>query len=376
MAPHHQSRAATSTDPLTAIDLFAGAGGFSLGLRAAGFRILGAADNWTPAMASYRTNFLDHPIVDVDLGAVNGRKLTRALGVAVGDVDLVVGGPPCQGFSIQRIGPDQDARNHLILCFAEHVSTLRPRMFIMENVAGLLGRRGRELVHAFEARLRKAGYAITRSVVDAQDYGVPQRRKRVVFCGWLPTVPPPLWPPRSGRARSTVRDAIGDLPPPPKDPTAETQDPLHRRSRLSDLNLERLRHIPPGGGFEDLPVALRVDCHKAGAARIGHRNVYGRLHADAPAATITARFDSFTRGQFAHPTEHRNITLREGARLQTFPDDFKFTGSREDIAVQIGNAVPPLLAEVLARAARASLLSERAALSGGPVQLLLTAETG
>ncbi len=103
--------------------------------------------------------------------------------------------------------------------------------------------------------------------------------------------------------------------------------------------------------MENLPVHLRVDCHKAGAEKIGHRYVYGRLAADRPAGTITARFDSFTRGKFAHPLQDRNITLREGARLQTFPDGFGFKGNQEDIACQIGNAVPPVLAEALARAA-------------------------
>jgi DNA (cytosine-5)-methyltransferase 1 len=118
---------------------------------------------------------------------------------------------------------------------------------------------------------------------------------------------------------------------------------------MSQTNQERLRHIPPGGGFESLPVELRVDAHKGGADRIGHRNVYGRLAADKPAATITARFDSFTRGKFAHPLEDRNITLREGARLQTFPDDYQFVGSQEEVAALIGNAVPVMLAEAIGR---------------------------
>jgi DNA (cytosine-5)-methyltransferase 1 len=120
--------------------------------------------------------------------------------------------------------------------------------------------------------------------------------------------------------------------------------------KLSQRNVERLRHIPPGGGFENLPVELRVDCHKGGADKIGHRNVYGRLSPDQPANTITARFDSFTRGKFAHPFEDRNITLREGARLQTFDDGFTFEGSQEDIAAQIGNAVPPRLSTVIGKA--------------------------
>jgi len=350
----------------TAVDLFAGAGGLSLGLQRAGFRIVCAVENWAPAVASYRRNF-DHPLVDVDLGSVRATELPPLLGVRPGEVDLVLGGPPCQGFSIQRIGPDADARNNLAVVFADDVAALLPRMFIMENVPGLLGARGRELVADLERRWSRAGYLVRRVVIDAQDYGVPQRRRRVVFCGWRKGTPSPTWPPQPAAARrTTVWEAIGDLPSPPPDLSPPPEDPLHRRTRLSELNQERLRHIPPGGGFEDLPVRLRVDCHKGGAARIGHRNVYGRLAPGEPSATITARFDSFTRGQFAHPSEDRNITLREGARLQTFPDTFMFVGTQEEIAAQIGNAVPPTLAEALAREAYASLTGEEPRHPGGP----------
>src|SRR6185436_18146634 len=129
----------------------------------------------------------------------------------------------------------------------------------------------------------------------------------------------------------------------------------HRRTRLSALNLARLQHIPPGGGMEDLPIQLRADCHRDGPDKIGHRKVYGRLDPEAPAATITARFDSFTRGRFAHPFEDRNITLREGARLQTFPDTFAFKGTQEEIAALIGNSVPPRLAKEVGTALAAFL---------------------
>lgn len=134
---------------------------------------------------------------------------------------------------------------------------------------------------------------------------------------------------------------------------------------MSALNIKRLQHIPPGGGFEDLPVELRVDCHKQGAAKIGHRNVYGRLSPNQPASTITARFDSFTRGRFGHPTKLRNITLREGARLQGFSDSHRFVGTQEEIAALIGNAVPPPLAYVMGRAAFDYL--ERLASGDAPV---------
>ena len=340
-------------DPPLAIDLFCGAGGLSLGLQQAGFRVAAAAERWAPAARSYRLNFPTHTLLEIDLGEVEPAELAQAVGLSPGAIDLVAGGPPCQGFSIQRIGEDADPRNHLVLKFGDFIRYLRPKMFMMENVPGLLGKRGRELAETFRSQMIAAGYTVSSQVIDAADFGVPQRRRRVVFCGWrTATVAPFHFPPPElvEADHRTVRDAIGDLPSPPADYSPHPDDPLHRWMRVSELNERRLRHIPPGGGFESLPVELRVDCHKGGAERIGHRYVYGRLHPDEPAATITARFDSFTRGKFAHPVAHRNITLREGARLQTFPDGFRFEGSQEEIAAQIGNAVPPLLAHKLGSA--------------------------
>lgn len=337
---------------LKAIDLFCGAGGLSLGLQAAGFDILFAADSWKVATRAYSLNF-SHPILTVDLASTPASSLWRSAGRTSTEVDVVVGGPPCQGFSVQRIGPDLDHRNHMVLEFARLVSEIRPRMFLMENVPGLLGKRGRTLATAFEEQMDAAGYLVNAFSVNAAAYGVPQIRKRVMYVGTLRNAlstfrfPGPSHV--SGDFR-TVADAIGDLPSPPVDLTPTPTDRLHRRTRLSELNQKRINLVPPGGGMMDLPPELRVDCHKAGADRIGHRFVYGRMAPGEPAPTITARFDSFTRGKFGHPWEHRNITLREGARLQTFPDSFRFEGSQEEIAALIGNAVPPLLAEVVLRA--------------------------
>lgn len=361
----------------TAVDLFCGAGGFSLGLERAGFDVRLAVDSWQLAVDTYARNFR-HPVVCGDLSAMSGRKLLRHARAKKGEIDLVVGGPPCQGFSIQRIGPDHDIRNSLVLEYARLLAEIAPRLFVMENVPGLMGRRGAELVQAFLDAVDEAGYETESHVVNAADYGAPQMRKRVVVLGWRrsdsgPFALPP--PKRSPDSYVTVGDAIGDLPSPPTPDETKPHDPLHRQTRLSELNRERLRHIPPGGGMENLPVHLRVDCHKAGAEKIGHRYVYGRLAADRPAGTITGRFDSFTRGRFAHPVEDRNITLREGARLQTFPDTFGFKGNQEDIACQIGNAVPPVLAEALGRAAlhalKATLPIERGDQKRRPGQLVL-----
>jgi DNA (cytosine-5)-methyltransferase 1 len=336
----------------SALDLFCGAGGFSNGLVTAGFRVAGAIDNWPIALATYRANF-SHPVHQEDIAKLSSARLSRLTGLASGELGLLVGGPPCQGFSVQRIGSDTDQRNHLVLEFARVVEDFRPRLFFMENVPGLLGKRGHALVSLFLKKLERAGYSIEHRIINAAEYGVPQLRKRVVFAGWLKEQPAFTFPlPVFERDRfKSVAEAFAGLPEPPMDLTPCPGDRLHRRTKLSSLNQVRMEAIPPGGGMQDLPDSLKVACHLVGADKIGHRYVYGRLAPHLPASTITARFDSFTRGKFGHPVVARNITLREGARLQSFPDSFLFHGTQEEVAAQIGNAVPPMVSEVLAKAA-------------------------
>ena len=335
---------------LTAIDLFCGAGGLSAGLAEAGFHVVGALDSWEAAIRSYQRNF-PHPVVLCDIRSMTVSDFLLRIGCGTAAIDLVAGGPPCQGFSVQRIGSDHDERNDLVFEFARFVCEIKPQMFLMENVPGLLGKRGAAFARSFEKMVSDLGYAVESVMVNAAEYGVPQVRKRIFYYGWQESRVPRFRFPAATHSDAefrTVWDAIGNLPPPRDTREAETGgDPLHWRMKLSALNVERLHLIPPGGGFESLPVNMRVNCHKRGAAKIGHRYVYGRLAPDRPSSTITARFDSFTRGKFGHPHEDRNLTLREGARLQTFPDDFVFTGTQEDIAALIGNAIPPLLAAAI-----------------------------
>lgn len=347
----HGSVRVNPTQP-TAIDLFCGAGGMSLGLQQAGFSVVCAADVWRIAVDTYEQNFA-HPVICTDLASCSASELKHLSGIGDLPVDIVVGGPPCQGFSIQRIGPDADYRNNLVFEFARLVTEIAPTFFMMENVPGLLGKRGHLVLDSFFERIDAAGYEAEAHIVNAADYGVPQIRRRVIVFGWKRGKGRPIslpLPTHSSQTHATVWDGIGDLPAPTAPGRHPAADPMHRVGRLSELNQQRLKHIPPGGGMQDLPVELRVNCHKSGAENIGHRYVYGRLAPDRPASTITAGFDSFTRGRFAHPREDRNITLREGARLQSFPDSFRFAGNQEEIAAQIGNAVPPRLAQVLAGA--------------------------
>lgn len=339
----------------TAADSFAGAGGLSLGLVRAGFDLLLSFDNDPVCVETLKLNerYFQHPAELHDINDVLGGVLLRSLGLKPGELFLLAGGPPCQGFPVQRIGSDDDLRNSLVLKFISLVLELKPRFFLMENVPGIRGKRGASLLSEALQLAANGGYFIHESVLDAQDFGVPQRRRRVFVVGERAdnalarfSFPQPTTTPET---RHTVRQAIGWLPPTPPDGAVHPGISLHRADRLSELNRQRLEALAPGQGREHLPDHLLADCHKRSSDAIGHRNVYGRMPWDDVAPTITARFDSFTRGQFGHPEQVRSISLREGALLQTFPLDFEFYGNKVEVARQVGNAVPPVLAEILGR---------------------------
>lgn len=340
----------------TCVDGFAGAGGLSLGLLRAGFDILFAFDSDPIAIKTQEINrqYFNHSASVSDINKFLRPDLFfKETRLKKGELFLLAGGPPCQGFSVQRIGADTDKRNNLVIAYARLISHIYPRFFLMENVPGILGSRGKSILESFLFRIQGFGYHPYVKVLNAEDYGVPQRRKRVFIIGIRNDMhrrefvfPPPTTP---AGARLKVQDVLKNLPEPPLNGSDHPGILHHRRDRLSSVNLARIRALKPGQGMEYLPPKLLASCHKAGADKIGHRNVYGRMAWDDVAPTITARFDSFTRGKFGHPTQDRSITLREGALLQTFPKDFKFAGNKVDVARQIGNAVPVKLAEVIGR---------------------------
>lgn len=219
----------------------------------------------------------------------------------------------------------------------------------MENVSGIAGKRGKTILQQLCETAEEIGYRVHIELLDAQNYGVPQRRKRYIIIGEREDMKFEYKYPVKVDVKKTVRDTIGNLPEPPMDGKDHLDIPLHRRDKLSERNLQRIRAIKEGQGRDDLPEKLLADCHKIDSSIIGFRNVYGRMAWDDVAPTITARFDSFTRGKFGHPEQDRSISLREGALLQTFPMNFSFVGNKVDIARQIGNAVPPVLAENIGR---------------------------
>jgi DNA (cytosine-5)-methyltransferase 1 len=345
----------SGTAQLTAIDAFAGAGGLGLGLVAAGYEMLYSFDLDELAVATQRANATrpEHRIEVEDVNNLLGGELLRRVGLRRGELDLLAGGPPCQGFSVQRgRQTNEDPRNALVAAYAQLIEEVHPRAFVMENVPGLASPRSADALGSLWEMTERVGYRVYKQVLDAQDFGVPQRRRRYVVVGIRGDEDRTfIWPETSSPERKTVRETIGWLPP----VDSSHGYSLHRADRLSALNMERLGALKEGQGREHLPEHLLADCHRRSSDLIGHRNVYGRMSWDEVAPTITARFDSFTRGKFGHPEQIRSISLLEGALLQTFPVNYTFVGNKVDVARQIGNAVPPRLGEAIGRAISAVL---------------------
>ena len=343
--------------PLSAVEGFCGAGGMAIGLKKAGFQSLLAFDNNQPAIDTYRKGVGSEAAL-FDARKLTGKMILGQIGLRKGELDLFAGGPPCQGFSLQRrSGYESDERNDLVGDFFRLVEELLPRAFFLENVVMLGKLRGKKYTTEGFTRLHNLGYRITHGVVNCANYGMAQTRKRFiavgvydsgVFCFPRHTHEQNGW--------STVRDAISDLPDCPEDFTEHREFSNHIRCKVTQRNLLMISHVPPGGGWHDIPRNLWLDCMKRwNGASGGWPDVYGRLEWEGRCPTITAGFDSFSRGRYTHPVWDRAITPREAARLQTFPDNVRFFGTRHDVRLQIGNAVPPRLAEVLGRAIRSHL---------------------
>lgn len=320
------------------IELFAGCGGMLLGFHNSGYKTV-LVNEWDAAACeSIRRNITE-----------------RVSQCAIQEIehfpkaDVVVGGPPCQGFSNLGERLPMDPRRQLWRQFMRAVGEIQPKAFIMENVPPLL--KSQEYVEIVKLA-HALGYEVVGDILNAADYGVPQIRKRAIIIGLkgaMPTFPEkthvdpqkrdlfnnalPSW--------KTVRDAIGDLP---KIPDGNN---WHIGRNPTPKSLERYRHIPAGGNRWDLPDYLMPECWKRKVS--GGTDLFGRLWWDRPSVTIRTEFYKPEKGRYLHPEEDRPITHREAARLQGFPDDFVFFGTRIQVGMQIGNAVPPPLAEAIAK---------------------------
>ena len=337
---------------LFSIEGFCGAGGMALGLKAAGFQSLLAFDNNAAAIKTYQHSVGPEGIV-LDARSIDGEALLSRVGLKIGDLDLFAGGPPCQGFSLQRrTGYESDERNDLVGDYFRLVEEMMPKTFLLENVVMLGKVRGHKYTSTGFYRLHQRGYRITHGILNCCNYGIPQTRRRFIAVG-LRDMGVFKFPAYSHNQNNlvTVRDAIGDLPDCPEDYSEHPDYSNHIRCKVTKRNLEMIAHVPPGGGWRDIPREFWLECMKRwNGSSGGWPDVYGRLEWDKQCPTITAGFDSFSRGRYTHPEYNRAITPREAARLQTFPDLVRFLGTRHDVRLQIGNAVPPRLAEVIGAA--------------------------
>ena len=256
---------------------------------------------------------------------------------------------PCQPFSQQRRGAlhPGDDRLDIVLHILRFIERYQPEFLFVENVPGLQKRAiGRHVFEPLKSALDLLGYYIDCDIVRSQDYGVPQRRARLILLAsrLMPvSIPSKTHGPGSKNPEfATVKDCISTLPAISAGETHPTE-PNHRAARLSALNLKRIQATPPGGSWRDWPPELVPDCHKFGFT--GYTDVYGRLRWDAPAPALTTKCISYSNGRFGHPEQHRAISVREAALLQTFPKQFVLSGNLSAQARQVGNAVPTLLAQ-------------------------------
>lgn len=322
-----------------AVDLFSGCGGLTCGLDLAGFNVVGAIEMEKGAVDAYQLNFPQVHVWTKDIRKVTSNDMLSTLGLQKGELDLLAGCPPCQGFSTistknGKIVIDNE-NNNLVYQFLRLVKELRPKTIMMENVPALAAD-GRMV--KFLIAIGKLGYyngpdAV--QVLDVSNYGVPQRRKRMVL---LTSIKGPVTYAPPAEERATVRQFIGELPKP-----GDTGDAMHDvTERRSEGVIAKIKAIPhDGGSRSDLPDSMQLPCHQRCD---GFKDIYGRMAWNDVAPTITGGCTNPSKGRFLHPDQDRAITPREAALLQTFPSDYKFTTpiSKEKISLMIGNALPPL----------------------------------
>lgn len=341
------------------IDLFAGVGGLSLGFELSGFEVV-VANEYDPSIAeAYIKNRAVHNMIVDDITKL---PIRETFGKYRGYVDVVVGGPPCQGFSAKGQRKSiHDPRNFLFNYFVEVVATVAPQYFVMENVPGLLTTEGGYFKKEIMELFGQLGYAVNADVLCAADYGVPQNRHRAFIIGKKSAGKPVAMPSKLEK-RTTIWEAISDLAFLASGegqevqgyrlaPQSQYQKLMRKGSRElynhvatnhSELALTRLAMIPPKGGKEYLPPEHHTKSIYSGT--------WERMDADDISVTITTRFDTPSSGKFTHPYLDRAITVREAARIQSFPDAFHFFGNKGSQMKQVGNAVPPLLARAVAGA--------------------------
>lgn len=387
------------------IDLFAGAGGLSEGLSEAGFHSLFANEVMPVYARTYARNHVGTKVSTMDIRELDADKVREELGIEKGSLDLVAGGPPCQGFSINApVRSAEDKRNHLFREFLRFVDAFAPKAVLIENVPGLVSFEQGETLHEILLALAELGYGADVRILGAAYYGIPQMRWRTIIIGVRgaevpagvfpePVYHAPIRPnftttfegknlvamptPATEAKYTSVHEAIGDLPPlacGEKGPSVKEYacPPFcdyqkmmrrgtvgvfnHEASRLAEINIERMKHVKPGGNWTDIPQGLLPEGMKK-ARRSDHTKRYGRVTKDGLASTILTKCDPHW-GAYIHYGQDRSFTVREAARIQSFPDHFIFEGNVAEQFAQVGNAVPPLLAKAVGLSMRSILEKE------------------
>lgn len=342
------------------VDIFSGCGGLSYGFETEGYNVLLGIDNWMDSLVTFRHNHKDSSILCEDISKITKKDIEKIIGL--NSVDVLVGGPPCQGFSLAGKRDNNDNRNKLVMDYVRIVSELNPKFFVLENVLGLLSMKDEKnnlVIDNLKKAFSRIGYKISYKPLFAHHYGVPQKRQRVFIVGNRLGIdfefPEPT---HNGKEKSfvTVGDAISDLPLLDNDfgeesvgykysPKSDYQDMMRKNSKLlinhtksahSEQTIKVIGHVPEGGNWKDLPARYQNIR--------SYSNTWRRLDSKLPSVTI----DTGHRHHF-HYKANRVPTVRESARLQSFPDTFEFKGTRTSQFKQVGNAVPPLLAKAVAK---------------------------
>lgn len=361
----------------TSIDLFCGAGGFSEGFRQAGFNILAGIDS---NLASAKTFQNAHPKAKFFCGEIqkiSPKKVRKELKLKVGELDCLLGGPPCQAYSINNHNRGfHDKRAKLFRSYIRYVKEFYPKWLVIENVTGILSAGDGKAIKEITSKLTSLGYKIELKTLKSEDYGVPQLRRRVFIIGTR-TKADIVWPQSHSRPNVTVHEAIMDLPPLRngeryqvaqyrKKSFSEFQKYSregasqifnHETVMLSEINLKRLYYLKPGGSWREIPRRL-LPAGMRRAKTTDHTKRYGRLSLDSLSNTILTKCDMHW-GCYIHPTQDRIISVREAARFQSFPDCYVFHGTRTEQYIQIGNAVPPLVARAVATKIKDHLVKQK-----------------
>jgi DNA (cytosine-5)-methyltransferase 1 len=343
-----------TTVPLVAADLFCGAGGMSLAARDLGIRVVAAVDNYGHAAETYKENFINHrrkanrpTFYEEDILQLSPARILEDHQLKPGDLDILIGAPPCQGYSSHRINDQgvDDPRNELLLRYFEFIRIIQPKAFVVENVPGMLWPRHARYLNKFKALTKKARYQLYGpEVLNARDYGVPQNRKRVFMVGFRHDLDVNFsWPsathlaPESkllktnGHLEWEKAKVVFDIPIAKSDPNS-----IHMK-HSQDI-VDAFKRTPKNGGSRR-DSGRELACHKD---HDGHKDVYGRIDPSKPGPTMTTACINPSKGRFVHPTANHGITVRHAARFQCFPDNFIFHGGLTAAGIQVGNAVPIL----------------------------------